>query len=234
MYRKFTFEVGENYHIYHRGNGKQEIFLEDADYSRFIILLYLSNSVTPIHLSDFRGKNFSEFFEIPIREKLVNIGAYCLMPNHYHLLLTPIKEGGVSLFISKLATAYAMYFKIKYKRSGSIFEGPFRAKHLNTDEYLRYIFAYIHLNPVKIKIGQEDWAEKIIPNVKIAKQFLQKYRFSSYLDYTDKKRVIGKILNKGAFPEYFDTVKDFESYTNDWIMYSSEEDESPPIVKDSP
>jgi REP element-mobilizing transposase RayT len=234
MERKFIFSLENFYHLYNRGSDKRSIFLEEADYSRFIILLYLCNSQKVFHLSDYKGWNFSDFFNIPVTDSLVNIGAYCLMPNHFHLLISPACEGGVSKFMEKLGTAYTMYFNRKYKRTGSLFEGAFKAKEVDSDEYLIYLFSYIHLNPVKIKIGAEDWKRKIIPDPTVVRKYLELYRFSSYLDYLDKPRVAGKILNKEVFPDYFKTAGEFQEYLDKWIDYDSDDLDVPVLLSRVP
>ncbi|MEK7614747.1 MAG: transposase [Patescibacteria group bacterium] len=150
-------------------------------------------------------------------EPLVDIGSYCLMPNHFHLLLHERIEGKISVFMQKLLTAYSMYFNTKYDRSGSLFEGPFRATHTNTDEYLKYLFAYVHLNPVKII--DPLWKENGIVDRDVAKRYLAEYPYSSYLDYMSVEREEGKILNKAAFPEYFTSFKEFEQFIDEWLTF---------------
>ena len=143
MARKIKFEVDEWYHCYNRGVDKRVIFDNDYDYSRFIKLLYICNHSQSIVFRDLltnipRG----EFFDFPADQSLVDIRAYCLMPNHFHLLLDYKKEGGISFFMQKLLTAYSKYYNSKKKRSGSLFGGNFKATHLNMDEYLQYIYSY--------------------------------------------------------------------------------------------
>ena len=95
--------------------------------------------------------------DLPRKETLVDIGAYCLMPNHFHLLIRETAEGNISRFMLKLQTGYPMYFNKKYQRTGALFEGKFKAKHITNDNHLKYLFAYLHLNPVKITDPQ-NWS----------------------------------------------------------------------------
>ena len=90
MLRKVPFIGGEHYHIYNRGTDKRIIFNDDHDYRRFMMLLYLCNSTNPVNISDElkKGRSFFELMEIDRGENLVNIGSYCLMPNHFHILLS--------------------------------------------------------------------------------------------------------------------------------------------------
>ena len=142
--RKVNFVPGEYYHIYNRGNSKQKIYFDEHDYQRFVDLLYAVNTEDRFNFSD-SIKGISVYERIT-KDKLVSIGAYCLMPNHFHILVTPLSEDGLSKFMQKLSTAYAMYFNKKNIRTGSIFEGKFKAEHLNNDIYLKYIFSYIHMS----------------------------------------------------------------------------------------
>jgi len=229
MNRTIKFAIGEYYHIYIRGNNRQKVFLEDRDYLRYLLLMYITNSSGVIHLSDHDTKNLDLLFDLKRDEPLVAIGAYCLMPNHTHLLIKEIREGGISLFMQKLSTAYSMYFNKKYKKTGSLFERPFKAKYINEDEYLRYLFAYIHLNPIKIN-DPDSWSGKKILNPETAKQFLDFYRYSSYPFYTGRKRMEDKILDKGKFPEYFSGKQDFEFFVNDWINFGENEIKNPKVT----
>ena len=215
MSRNIIFIPNEYYHCYCRGTEKRKVFLSKTDYQRFIHLLFVCNSKKIIHLSDHKKKSFAEIFEIEREETLVEIGAYCLMPNHFHILLKEREDGNISLFMQKLMTAYTMYFNKKYERTGSLFESKFRAQHANENIYLKYLFSYIHLNPVKLI--QKDWKENGIKNKNQTKKFLSQYEYSSYLDYMEEKRAQEIILNKKAFPEYFSNKKEFEEEIFDWI-----------------
>jgi len=216
--RKVVFGVDEFYHLYSRGNDKRKIFLTDSDYQRFICLLYAANSSTPIHLSDLHQWS-SEVWEQKRAETLVDIGAYCLMPNHFHLLVREKKEGGITAFMQKLLTSYSLYFNLKHKRTGKLFEGPFQATHVDDDPYLQYLYAYIHLNPVKIS-NPDGWPDKIVQNITTAKAFLNDYAHSSYHDYLGRPRQEKAILNPNAFPDYFADDLDFKAFVVDWMKYN--------------
>src|SRR3989344_2009952 len=128
MARTFAFAPGEFYHIYNRGTDKRNIFTSRADRDRFLALLYLANQDEPVDLK-LQGSTLLEIVErsgMP----LVEIAAYCLMPNHFHLLVRELEEGGISKFMQKLTTGYTMFFNKKYERSGSLFQGRFKATHV--------------------------------------------------------------------------------------------------------
>lgn len=214
--RKIPFASGEFYHLYNRGNSKQKTFLDKKDYQRFIDLLFAMNSEEKFNFSD-SLKGISIYERFP-KNPLVSIGAYCLMPNHFHILVTPMVNGGVSKFMQKLSTGYVMYFNQKYSRTGALFEGKFKSEHASTDKYLKYLFSYIHLNPVKL--FQKDWKEVGIKNKAKSYEYLLSYSYSSFLDYLGRIRIQNRILNPTAFPKYFPAKKDFVKEISQWISYS--------------
>lgn len=209
--RKISFVKNEYYHIYNRGVDKRLIFSNEHDYRRFMVLLYLCNSIDPLDIRNFfdKGLPFVEFFSINRHSSLVDIGTYSLMPNHFHILIFEKLHGGISKFMEKLLTAYVMYFNKKNERSGSLFEGTFKAKHIDSDPYLNWIFSYIHTNPVKLI--EPNWKEDGISDFLKVKDFIDNYKYSSYYDYFINNRHESAILNKEAFPNNFSQLNDFDS-----------------------
>jgi putative transposase len=121
------------------------------------------------------------------REPIVTVVAYCLMPNHFHTCLSETSEGGIEKFMHTICTAYATYYNIKYKHSGTIFQGNYKCKHVDTDEYLQYLIEYIHLNPFGIENPD------LLKSVKMeyrneAIAYSEKYEYSSFRDYLGVKR----------------------------------------------
>lgn len=217
--RRISFALGEFYHVYNRGTDKRVIVKDVADYQRFIELLYLCNSHKAIDHQKVQRSEQS-IYDFDRGDQLVSIGAYCLMPNHFHILLSPKNEEGVSTFMNKFGTSYSMYFNKKYERSGGLFEGTFKAEHANTDVYLKYLFSYIHLNPVKLI--QSDWKEVGIRDVTTAMKYLESYVYSSFLDYIKgSEREATKILNRDVFPKYFTTGTLFQKEIMEWITFNS-------------
>ncbi len=215
--RKVSFVEGEYYHIYNRGNSKQVIFHDNYDYFRFLGLLFSCNQV-----DNFKIDNLNKtktLYDVKRSKQLVFIGAYCLMPNHFHILMHEAKEGGISKFMQKITTAYVMYYNKKYKRMGGLFEGKFKSQHATSDRYLKYLFSYIHLNP--IKLIQSDWKEKGIKNKKLALEFLDKYAYSSYKDYMMIIRPSNAILNIKNFPRYFPQKSNFSKEIFEWLSYEA-------------
>ena len=213
--RKVNFEINEFYHTYNRGNSKQKIFQNREDYERFVKLLFLSNGNNSFKIHFIKDDIVYDFDR---GGQLIDIGAYCLMPNHFHLLIKEKTENGTSKFMQKLTTAYVMYYNEKYKRTGSLFEGKFKSEHLDKDRYLKYIFSYIHLNPVKLI--EPKWKETGIKNKNKTIDFLKDYRHSSFKDFFKEVRIESNILNIKAFPDYFPTAKTFIKEIIEWINYN--------------
>ncbi len=141
------FVAGEFYHLYNRGVEKRKIFLDKWDYLRFLETLdFYRKTPLPMKLSDFR-RGVIKLKKIDRQLELVQIFCYCLMPNHFHLLVKQLQDNGVSEFINKVSNSYTRYFNTKYKRVGSLFQGVFKAKLVETDEYLLQLSKYIHRNP---------------------------------------------------------------------------------------
>ena len=211
--RKVSFTFGEYYHIYNRGNSKQDIFKEDRDYQRFQSLLYIANGTKSF---EFREVQKDEIFDFDKGDQLVHIGTYCLMPNHFDILLTPAVENGTQTFMLKLSTGYSMYFNKKYEHTGGLFEGRFKSRHANSDEYLKYLFSYIHLNPTKLI--QSDWKESGIRDLGQAKKYLDEYKYSSLNDYF-LSRPEGVIIEPNKFPEYFKGRGEVDKEILEWLTY---------------
>ena len=221
--RKLRFAEHEFYHIYNRGVDKRTIFYDKEDHDRFRAYLYVLNDVENLRVSNFLNRNkIQTVFEQARGEPLVAIGAYCLMPNHFHVLLSPLAEDGVSKFMQRLQTGYAMFFNEKRKRSGSLFEGPFKAKHVNTDEYLKYMFAYIHLNPAAL--FNVHWNDETKEGIANYFSKVEQYEYSSIQEYLSKKTII---TDPKPFPRYFNTAKDIRSHLEFWHRYKNNYAENP-------
>lgn len=212
MQRPLVFSEGEFYHIYNRGVDKRIIFLDEHDCRRFVRLLYAANSTRSLV---FRTIEHKAFADIDRDKPLVAIGAYVLMPNHFHILIKEIALGGISAFMEKLLTAYSSYFNKRHGRSGRLFQNTFQARHVDNDDYLKYLFAYIHLNPLSAK--HPHWKTSDSRDLHALQEYIEKYLHSSFLDYTGTHREENLILAREAFPEYFSSPHSFRDFTRDWI-----------------
>jgi putative transposase len=227
--RETDFFEGEYYHIYNRGNSKQKIFLDDKDRERFLKLLYLCNSEQKIDFKNDIVKRKINAWDFEKGESIVNIGAWVLMPNHFHLYITPRTnarrssnsiENTITNFMHRVLTAYVKYFNAKYQRTGSLFEGNFKSVHIKKDTQAKYLFSYIHLNPLKLiypKLKEEGIKDK-----KKALDFLNSYKWSSYFEYLEIFRPENLIINRIDFLNYFETGRDFQKEIFDWIKTKDE------------
>ena len=172
--RKIKFINGGYYHIYNRGVEKRNVFLLTGDYQRFVDYLGVFNNTKRLNRHFFAEAK-------PRRDdELVKVVAFCLMPNHFHLLLKQEKNDGISKYLHKILTGYTMYFNKRYERSGVLFQGVFKGKYIKDDSYLLHLSRYIHLNPLEIL--DLDCANKETIN-----KLLIKYPWSSYKNFVDVK-----------------------------------------------
>ncbi len=180
-----AFAPGEWYHCYSRGVDKRKTFEIAADYERFRQLLYLSNSKDLVHRSETFSRPLSAIYSVDRKDPLVTIGAYCLMPNHFHLLLREESDsgGGISKFMQRIGTAYAMYFNAREDRIGNLFVKPFRSKHVHDDRYLKRVTQYIHFNPVELI--QPEWKQGKVGSMTALEKDLRSYEYSSLLDFEE-------------------------------------------------
>src|SRR3989344_8017211 len=143
MARQISFSKDEWYHCFNRGVEKRKVFQDEFDANRFLMTLYLANGTEPINLYSDRKPELTKTFVLNRGKPIVAVGAYCLMPNHFHLLIKETMEGGITTFMRKLGTAYTMYFNAKNERVGNLFMKPFRARHVGDDRYFQHVLQYI-------------------------------------------------------------------------------------------
>ncbi len=136
---------GETYHVFNRGVDKRDVFLGKEDYLRFYQSLYLFNSDEPIVNFTF-ARSREKLSKQHLVKKLVEIQAYSLLPNHYHIIVKSITDDGLSEFMRRLSLGYTSYFNQKYERSGFLFQGTFKRVHIESQEQYQYLFAYVNEN----------------------------------------------------------------------------------------
>lgn len=168
----------ELWHILNRGVEKRDIVIDDKDRIRFIHDLYALNDVNYArHIYQPERRNEIQYE----RECLVDIHAFCLMNNHYHLLLSEAHENGISLFMHKFNMGYAKYFNERYERSGYLWQGKHKKIRIVRDAHYMHIPFYIHLNPLDYEY--HAWREGKVSHPEHALEYLHAYRWSSHLDY---------------------------------------------------
>lgn len=185
---------GEYYHVFNRAVNKQIIFHNFNDYARFLFLiLYFQAPVKILHISRVI-KEFSQYctgqsraltsgYEVDVvKKRVVELIAFCIMPNHFHLILKEMGEGGIATYMQRVLTAYSKYYNTKYGKSGHVFQGPYRAVHVENDRQLLHLSAYLHRNPRELSswfrkedkyiwssyqdcIGENRWGDLLLPSV---------------------------------------------------------------------
>lgn len=227
--RETDFVEGEYYHLYNRGNSKQKIFLDDRDRERFLKLLYLCNSKGRIDFNNDIVKRKINAWDFEKGKPIVNIGAWVLMPNHFHLYITQKTEArlpsgsAITDFMHRVLTAYSKYFNAKYNRVGALFESKFKSVHISKDTQAKYLFSYIHLNPLKL-INSKWKIDGSKASVSKFTNFLGSYKWSSYFDYLEIIRPENKIINRIDFIDYFESKKSFQKEIFEWIKIKIEEE----------
>lgn len=219
MTRQINISPDEFYHVYNRGIEKRKVFLSRADYERFMALLYLANQTEPVDLK-YQGTSIAEITGERVSEPLVAIVAFCLMPNHFHLLLREKVEGGIARFMQKLTTGYTMYFNKRNERTGALFQGTYKATYIHNDRYFRYLISYVHLNP--IKLIDPLWKENGVKDRVQAEKYLTQYVYSSYRDYLGETRPYGRLLGREMVDEMFPSQIDFHKCVTEWLTYAAE------------
>lgn len=218
----------EFYHTYNRGVEKRKIFLGNSDYLRGVHDLYEfndKNSVVNSYRSIVRftkshnlESNNLEKIKEP-RERLVDIGVWGLMPNHYHLFSSPIKDNGLTVFHKKLGVGFANFFNTKYERSGALFQGRYKKVPVTDDRQALQLICYIHANP--LDLWKPNWKERGLTSLEIqnALKFLEKeYRWSSHLDWWGIKN-FPSLIDFEFMHRFFDNPKEYREFFTDWLRY---------------
>jgi len=191
------------YHVLNRGVEKRDLFMDTRDYARFVHDMYEFNQRAATDNVRRRMEEMTDFVNPSSepRKRIVDIRGWCLMKNHYHLLLSERIDGGMTLFIRRLNIGYANYFNQRYSRSGFLFQGRTKKKRIDSDAYFLHILHYIHLNPLDFLSGCNEWRQRKISSARKAAEHLESYRWSSYLDYCGKKN-FPSILTTNLFQEH--------------------------------
>ncbi|KKW43584.1 MAG: hypothetical protein UY97_C0003G0042 [Parcubacteria group bacterium GW2011_GWB1_57_6] len=200
-----TFAPGEHYHLCVRGNNKQDIFRNDTDRTRLLFLItHLQSPESIPNISraiqeykvDKMWDTTTDLVSQIIGTRYVALEAFAFMTNHLHLAVCEIEEKGIVRYMQRVLNAYAKYSNTKYGTVGHLFQGPYRAVHIEDNEQLLYLSTYIHRNPRELPrvAGNEH-----------------QYEWSSYCDYLGQNR-FGKLLDPSLVLDQFDTVNDYRTF----------------------
>lgn len=189
------------YHIYNRGVAKQPIFTEKRDFQRFLDTVnYYQHKGPKPRFSYLRRK---KFHQLDKSKKIVEILGYCLMPNHFHLLIKQIEEGGITEFARKFGDSYTKYYNIKHNRVGHLFQGEFKAVLVQTDDQLIHLLRYIHLNPIVAGLTDD----------------LINYPWSSHQEYLNKSEIL---CNIQPILPFFKTEQSYKKFLLDHLDYGKQ------------
>jgi len=223
------FEIGGIYHIVNRGVEKRKIFLKDQDYSRFILGLEFFNTTDSIDLWDLLAQggtvppwhSLGKWLEEHRKKRndpIIELMAFVLMPNHYHLIAREIMKGGISLFMRKMG-GYSTYFNKQYDRVGSLFQSRYRAVPVKEEAQLNAVFVYVHTNPVELK--EPSWKDLKVKNFNEAIDWLERYRWSSYHDYVGKA-TFPTVIQQTFFLNFYKGQKGCRRAVQEWIKFKAE------------
>lgn len=218
--RKDKFIPGQYYHIYSRIIFNNPEFKDPKHAERLALNFWIANSTKSEeafrYLRDNKNIQQVKIKEILGRgEKIVDVLCYSIMPDHYHLLLREKKENGVYNFIHKCNTAIAKYINIRNNRRGPLFEGRFKSRRVDTNEYLLHLSLYIHLNPLDFLSGRE-WREHGIKEWNSIKAKLFKYPWSSLKVFLDGNSEDFIVSGTSIITRQFDDTTDYENFLRDW------------------
>lgn len=199
--------LGEYYHVYSRGMQKQPIFVTDKDRLRFLFLLLTfqgKKSISNISRELKQNVQSQTLNILPriekdvLTDRTVELVNFCLMPNHFHLLVQEKTEGGIAKYMQRVLTSYTKYFNLKYQKSGHLLESTYRSVLMKDDLQLMHTSAYIHKNPKEIAVWKENYA---------------KYPWSSLQDYVDTNR-FGKLLSTNIVLDRYNNTEKASSYAD--------------------
>lgn len=233
-YRVQQFVNGEIYHIVLRALDDNLVFCDIDDYYRGIFSIFEFNDDKPVKIRERRKARlrFKKAITRPTcdgiiiipempdkRELLVEVLAFCFMPNHIHLLLRQLQEGGLRKFMVKFASGYARYFNQKHHRKGYVFQNRFKDVHIANENQLRTVFVYLHVNP--LSLCEPGWKEKGIKDLSEAIDFLEHYKWSSYQDYLGVKN-FPSVTKRDFLLEIMGGSKGCKDSVDDWLEYKRE------------
>lgn len=199
-YRQAIFANDQFYHVFNRGVEKRTTFIDKRDYNRFVHSLNYYRARDQHVRFSFKNRRPDFNKNKSSGPLFAEVVSYCLMPNHFHLLLKQVNDNGITTFLSKLSNSYTKYFNTRHRRVGPLFQGSFKAVRIESDEQLMHVSRYIHLNPLIDYLTKD----------------LQTYTYSSYLEhigikegFCHKKYITNNFPSPEAYQQF---ILDQEDY----------------------
>ncbi|MBI4093712.1 transposase [Candidatus Kaiserbacteria bacterium] len=200
------------YHVLNRGVDKRKIFLDNRDRARFVHDLWEFNAEE--NPQNVRRRLGMTGLRNPSSLPIVDLHGWCIMGNHYHLLLSERAGGGLTKFIRRLNVGYANYFNLRNRRTGTLFEGRTKKILIERESHFLYILHYIHLNPLDFVPDAREWRNGAIGAPSKALDYLATYRWSSYLDYCGNTNFPSVLTNELFSNVFKDYRKELSSYVS--------------------
>lgn len=214
--KKPQFVTGEFYHLYNRGNNKRPIFLKPFDLQRFLqsmVEFNIDEPIGSIYAASFNKESLRGSTSKP--KQLVDFVCYALNPNHFHFLVKQLTDDGIKNFMHKLGTGYTMYFNNKHESSGGLFQGRYKAIHVDTNDYLLYLSAYINLNPDAHQLRGST----------------SKLSLSSWDGYINESFGKDKLCNTKIILSQFKSLKDYKKFAEEALEVIKEKKEMEESLK---
>lgn len=215
--QKYPIVRGEYYHVFVRGLNKEQIFFDKRDYARFLFYVLFFQADFPILNIGRRVTDFLKTGDFGVSPQTINeivknryaeLVNFSFMPNHIHLIAGEANEGGISKTMQRILGGYTRYIHTKYKKSGHVFEGPFKAVHVKDNRQLLYLSTYIHKNPKELKEWRHRW---------------EHHPWSSYQDYVGDNRW-GELLAREIILGQFETPQKYARFTKESIAKEALDD----------
>ena len=204
--RRYILATNEIYHVFNRSVAGENIFLSSLNLRKAIEIIDYYVYPQELRLSKYKNltMELKKSYQDSLKSKtpLIDICAFALMPNHYHFLLRQQKDSGIKSFISNFQNSFAKYFNTKNNRNGSLFQNPFKAKRVETEEQLIHISRYIHLNPVTSYL--------------IKFEELSEYPWTSFRNYCQSR---GRMVNHSLIMGIFKSKQKYYKFVADQVEY---------------
>ena len=222
--RREPSSIGDYFHVFNRGNRRMPIVYDESDRWRFLkILRYFNDEYSvdnifrcvDLEVKSGRCHNFERPKDWPPPHSLVKILSYSLMPNHFHLLLKEIIDGGVSRFMKKFADGFTKYINTKYDEVGSLFQGPYKRTTIKSEKTLQYTDVYIQIfNIFELYPGG---LEKAIKEFDKAFNFVLEYQFCSLGESFGRRNL--HIIDRDVLAETFRNLQEYKEFAREAITF---------------
>lgn len=210
--RNISFANEQYYHIYDRGVDHRDVFMDQNDDARFYMSMLAFNDELVRTEQKTRFSRISDMPKEPACRPLVEILSFCLLSNHYHILVRQLVDGGVTQFFHRLMTGYTKYFNKKYERTGRLFESSFKAVMVKDESHLFHLPRYIHLNA--LDVTDMHWRDGKVNDWNRALALLNQYQWSSHGVFMGDDQLLPVVSEQAR--AWYDGVKGYQKFIKQW------------------